>query len=300
MSEVYRQLFDRLPRFLRRRIDPLEFAIESFVRSAARAPEGALVLDAGAGQARFAGFFGNHRYLALDSRTGDGSWDYSRLDLCGDLTAIPLRSQSVDVVLNTQVLEHLPDPGRALAEMRRVLKEGGFLYLTAPQGWPEHQQPHDYFRFTRWGLERLLTETGFYPDRNPAPGRLFSLPGPPFDLHSPDPFRRSPGSRAGPAAPLGADRPEPVLFPGSSCSAFTWTVSIEPASSRWDTSAAPGAVRAGRNRTPGWSRGRQVLPSPFVFVLFWALIGGDRLRREQLKQQMHAEGAMTSSTHGKR
>ena len=161
MAEVYRKVFDRLPRSLRRRIDPLEFSIESFVRSAAKAPKGAFVLDAGAGESRFAGFFRDHRYLALDSGIGDGSWDYSQLHLCGDLTAIPLRPQSVDVVLNTQVLEHVPDPGLVLAELNRVLKEGGFLYLTAPQGWPEHQQPHDYFRFTRWGLEHLLTEAGF-------------------------------------------------------------------------------------------------------------------------------------------
>ena len=161
MADVYRKVFDRLPRSLRRRIDPLEFSIESFVRSAAKAPKGALVLDAGAGESRFAGFFRDHRYLALDCGIGDGSWDYSQLHLYGDLTAIPLRSQSVDVALNTQVLEHVPDPGLVLAELNRVLKEGGFLYLTAPQGWPEHQQPHDYFRFTRWGLEHLLTEAGF-------------------------------------------------------------------------------------------------------------------------------------------
>jgi SAM-dependent methyltransferase len=67
----------------------------------------------------------------------------------------------VDLVLNTQVLEHVENPGVVLREIRRVLKDGGSLLLTAPQGWPEHQQPNDFYRFTRFALSSLMKEAGF-------------------------------------------------------------------------------------------------------------------------------------------
>ena len=51
--------------------------------------------------------------------------------------------------------------GAVLAEIFRALKPGGRLYLTAPQGWHEHQQPNDFFRFTRYSLRRLLESAGF-------------------------------------------------------------------------------------------------------------------------------------------
>ena len=66
-----------------------------------------------------------------------------------------------DAALNVVTLEHLRDPGIALGEIARVLKPGGRLLLVAPLEWEEHQQPHDYFRYTRYGLELLLQRAGF-------------------------------------------------------------------------------------------------------------------------------------------
>jgi hypothetical protein len=42
-----------------------------------------------------------------------------------------------------------------------VLRPGGWLVLSAPFYWPLHEEPHDYFRFTRYGLEHLMREAGF-------------------------------------------------------------------------------------------------------------------------------------------
>ena len=120
-----------------------------------------MVLDAGAGEARFRSFFPNCRYIALDSGVGDEDWDYTQVDVHGDLSIIPTASEIADIVLNVQVLEHVPQPDRVLAELCRVLKPGGSLFLTAPQGWHEHQQPHDYYRFTRFAQLRLLDDAGF-------------------------------------------------------------------------------------------------------------------------------------------
>ena len=160
MAGFYLKTYSLLPEFLKRRINPLEYAIEAFVQSA-RPFNHSVILDAGAGEARFERYFSDHLYVALDSRVGDAIWDYSKIHICGDLASMPLASSSVHAVLNIQVLEHVADPREVLKEIYRVLKPGGRLYLTAPQGWHEHQPPHDYFRFTQYALRSLLKSAGF-------------------------------------------------------------------------------------------------------------------------------------------
>jgi SAM-dependent methyltransferase len=63
--------------------------------------------------------------------------------------------------VSTQVFEHLAYPQKGAAEMYRVLKPGGYALVTVPQ-WNElHEEPHDYFRYTNYGLETLFAEAGF-------------------------------------------------------------------------------------------------------------------------------------------
>lgn len=154
----------------------MEIALQDFVAAAA-AQAHPLVIDAGAGEARFRGFFDRSRYVAVDSGIGDQGWNYSRLDVRADVGSLPFRGGTADAVLHTQVLEHVPDPGQVLAELARVLKPGGVLYLTAPQGWSEHQQPHDYYRFTRFSLARLLAGAGFTDWRIEPMGGYFHYLG---------------------------------------------------------------------------------------------------------------------------
>ncbi len=79
----------------------------------------------------------------------------------GSALALPFRSESFETALSFQVLEHVPEPETLLREAHRVLRPGGRLILTAPHIWNEHEIPHDYFRFTRYGLRYLLTKVGF-------------------------------------------------------------------------------------------------------------------------------------------
>jgi hypothetical protein len=79
-----------------------------------------------------------------------------------DLTeAIPQPDATHDAVISTQVLEHLGDPLQALREFHRVLISRETLYLTAPQGAPLHEEPHNYFNFTSYGLQLLCERAGF-------------------------------------------------------------------------------------------------------------------------------------------
>jgi SAM-dependent methyltransferase len=155
----YLRVFDLFPEFLKRRIYPLEYLVQDFVASAAG--RGGVVVDAGAGESRNRCWFESEPYYAFDLAIGDVDWDYSRLDVIADLERFPLGSGSARVVLNTQVLEHVPEPSRVVKELHRILVPGGELFLTAPQGWCEHQAPHDYYRFTRFALEELLRDAGF-------------------------------------------------------------------------------------------------------------------------------------------
>lgn len=148
-----------LPRFILSRLDPVRALIEAEVASAAsQTGRGDVVLDAGAGEARSRKCFSRGRYIALDRGHGDAAWDYSRLDVKGDLAEIPLRTASVDRILCIVVLEHTRDPKKVLTEFARVMKTGARLHLVVPFLWEEHQEPHDFHRFTRYGI-RLAFES---------------------------------------------------------------------------------------------------------------------------------------------
>lgn len=174
----YAALQQRLPKWLHRHILYFEALIDDEVnRLAVELPAGARVLDAGAGESRHRPFFPKQRYVAADLAVGDAAWNYAGLDALCDLESLPFRCASFDAALNIVTLEHVRRPEAVLAEIARVLAPGGRLLLIAPQDWEVHQAPHDYFRYTRYGLRDLLVRAGFTEiDIRPAGGffRLLS------------------------------------------------------------------------------------------------------------------------------
>jgi SAM-dependent methyltransferase len=165
-----------LPRGILACLDPVQALIDSEIKRAAdRLQDGQTILDAGAGEARHRAYFKKGRYLALDAGYGDAAWDYSKLDIRGDLTKIPLRDSSVDCILCMVVLEHTRNPRDVILEFARVLKSGGTLIMVVPFLWEEHQVPHDYFRFTRYGVRCLFETSPFRLDRVDPIGGFFWL-----------------------------------------------------------------------------------------------------------------------------
>ena len=75
-----------------------------------------------------------------------------------DAHSIPYRDQSFDCVIAQAVLEHVVDPARCVAEIHRVLRPGGLLYVETPFMQPVHGGPYDFLRFTRSGLRWLLRD----------------------------------------------------------------------------------------------------------------------------------------------
>ena len=172
----FRKLVQPLvPRLVLRWIDPFHTSLLERLREAAsKLPAGALVLDAGAGECPHAALFAHTRYVKLDRGIGDHAWDYSNIDVLGDICALPFRAGIFDAVINIQVLEHIKEPRQCVAEMARALKPGGQLILTTVQCWEIHQHPNDFFRFTRYGLTYLFDKAGL-ESRVEALGGMFWL-----------------------------------------------------------------------------------------------------------------------------
>ena len=133
----------------------------AFLQSAAaELAEGSRLLDVGAGDAPYRELFAHLEYVTCDWENTQYTPDIPS-DLSGRADKIPAPDSSFDAILNTQVLEHVPEPGLVLDEFSRVLRPGGVLWITAPLVWYLHEEPHDYYRFTPHGLRHLLEKAQF-------------------------------------------------------------------------------------------------------------------------------------------
>jgi SAM-dependent methyltransferase len=132
-------------------------------------PAGARVLDLGAGTCQYRKYFGHCSYTTQDfaaySGTSSGlmrdEFAYGQIDIVSDAADIPVPDGSFDVVLCTEVLEHVYEPVRVVREAARILTPGGYLFLSAPLGSGLHQEPyHFYGGFTPHFYRRTLAELG--------------------------------------------------------------------------------------------------------------------------------------------
>ena len=83
------------------------------------------------------------------------------VDLFGTAYAIPAPDASFDSALCTAVLEHLEEPEQALRECYRILKPGGVAIYSVPFIWHLHEEPRDFYRFSKYGLDYLFKKAGF-------------------------------------------------------------------------------------------------------------------------------------------
>lgn len=85
----------------------------------------------------------------------------NRVDVLCEATNLPFEQGAFDTVFCTQVMEHVYDHGKLLSEANRVLQPGGYLVLTVPFCWELHEEPYDFFRFSKHGLQNLFEAAGF-------------------------------------------------------------------------------------------------------------------------------------------
>lgn len=123
---------------------------------------GLTILDVGAGECQYKPHFKHMNYISTDwCGTTDHHSYSSGIDYICPADNMPFESASIDNVLCTQVLEHVRYPEKVINEISRVLKPGGFFFLTVPQSWEEHEQPYDFHRFTQFVLKSYANDYGF-------------------------------------------------------------------------------------------------------------------------------------------
>jgi SAM-dependent methyltransferase len=147
----------------------LRKAVKDFARSV---PVKSRILDAGAGLKPYELYFQHCKYESCDFAAVEDFYGNIDDGLRNDLSSrhtyvcpldnIPVPENTYDFILCTQVLEHVPYPSAVLREFHRILNDSGQLFLTVPQGYGIHGEPFHFFNFTKYGLELVLKDAGFF------------------------------------------------------------------------------------------------------------------------------------------
>jgi len=151
-------------------------------------PKGARILDAGAGELRNKKLCTHLNYVSQDFCQYDGkgdnaglqtkSWDTLKIDIIGDITNIPEKDGAFDVILCSEVFEHLPNPIDAIKEFQRLLKKDGILIITAPFCSLTHFSPYHFSTgFNRYFYEHHLKYFGFDIEQISTNGNFFQFLG---------------------------------------------------------------------------------------------------------------------------
>ncbi|MHB8163119.1 MAG: methyltransferase domain-containing protein [Methanoregula sp.] len=121
-----------------------------------------VVVDLGCGDAPYKDIFLEQCDCYIGVDWAESCHSKKNVDLLVDLNReLPFKSNSIDTLIVIEVLEHLKEPNLFLSECYRILKMGGQIFLTVPFNWQLHEEPHDYYRFTRYGLDYLLHKWNF-------------------------------------------------------------------------------------------------------------------------------------------
>lgn len=128
----------------------------------------AIIVDIGAGERHFRKTFDRFpNYVAMDFFPYDG------IDIVADLNEPwPMKDASVDVVVASNVFEHMPDTQWCLEECRRILKPGGRFLVAVPFLLGVHQAPYDFVRHTHFSWNRMLDRAGFDVESMDASGTI--------------------------------------------------------------------------------------------------------------------------------
>jgi len=104
---------------------------------------------------------GGATYIGVDNVLVGRDIYRSKPSVFADATCLPFADRSLNAVVMFEVIEHLPDPARAISEAWRCMDVGGKIIVSVPFIYPIHDAPVDYQRYTRHGLELLLARHGF-------------------------------------------------------------------------------------------------------------------------------------------
>lgn len=99
------------------------------------------------------------------------------VDILCQATSVPLPDESFDTIISTQVIEHVAEHQLLVNEAFRLLRKNGIFIVSGPMYWPLHEEPYDYFRFTKHGFKYILNNAGFTIIEERANGGKWALCG---------------------------------------------------------------------------------------------------------------------------
>lgn len=119
-------------------------------------------LDVGCGSKPYQKLFINStKYVGLEIDSNNNR-SIKKADFFYDGKIFPFNDEEFDSVIANQVFEHVFNPDEFLKELNRILKINGTVLMSVPFVWDEHEQPHDYARYSFFGLSHILEKNGFY------------------------------------------------------------------------------------------------------------------------------------------
>lgn len=167
-----RTFYKKIQRRLNNQFERDDFIAEQL----SQLPNQCKILDAGCGSQRYRKYcdhlnyksqdFGQYRTDSKQVISNQGSnclneYQYGQIDFIGNIWKIDAANQSFDVILCTEVFEHIPYPNETVKEFARLLSPNGKLILTAPSNCLRHMVPYFFYSgfSDRW-YEKVLTEHG--------------------------------------------------------------------------------------------------------------------------------------------
>lgn len=172
-KEVNFKIKERLKKILKKQdfnpdwlglfVNPFYFArkgLYKHISELAKQIQDGKLLDVGCGSKPYQTLFNVKQYDGLEYDT-EANHKNKSAEFFYDGHRFPFENESYDNVISTETFEHIFNPDEFLSEINRVLKNGGKLLLTVPFVWDEHEQPHDFARYTSFGLKHLLEKHGF-------------------------------------------------------------------------------------------------------------------------------------------
>lgn len=118
-------------------------------------------LDFGCGSKPYRHLFKTNRYVGLDVHQSGHDHEHEPVDVYYDGNIIPFQNNSFDSCFSSQVFEHVFQLTHSLHEIFRIVKHGGRCLFLVPFVWEEHEVPYDFGRYSSFGLEFLIKQTGF-------------------------------------------------------------------------------------------------------------------------------------------
>lgn len=140
------------------KMDSLRFSIYKLTDKYIKKYLSGIVLEIGAG--------GNHlrnRYKSYSEEWISSDYDLrsNTIDLRADAQCLPIKDNCINTIISIDVLEHIPEPEKAIKEIYRVLEPNGIVILSTPFFFWLHEEPFDFHRFSKYGLMKDFEKNGF-------------------------------------------------------------------------------------------------------------------------------------------